>query len=126
MAATPKMMVIDDQETLREVLSLSLEQEGYVVETFRDGTSALERMKEERFHVVITDLRVKNGIDGIEILRRVRGLYPETSVIIVTAYASLGVITDAFREEAHDFFTKPIRIPELKASIRRALPDYRD
>jgi len=124
MATTPKMMVIDDQKTLREVLSLSLKQEGYVVETFRDGASALKRIKEEPFHVVITDLRMQNGTDGIEILRTVRRLYPETSVIIVTAYASLGVVTDAFREEAHDFFTKPIRIAELKASIRRALPDH--
>ncbi len=125
MVTIPKMIVIDDQKNLRDVLSLSLEREGYAVETFRDGASALERMKKEQFHVVITDLRMNNGTDGIEILRTVRQLYPKTSVIIVTAYASLGVITEVFREEAYDFFTKPIRIPELKASIRRVLPDYR-
>ncbi|NOY52290.1 MAG: response regulator [Deltaproteobacteria bacterium] len=117
----PKMMVIDGQATLREEIRLALKREGYEVETFRGGASALNRMKRKQFNVVITDLRM-HGTDGIEVLRTVKSLYPETSVIIITAYASLGVVTDALREGVHDFFTKPIRINELKASILRALP----
>ncbi len=125
MTTTPKILVIDDQKPLREVITLALKREGYEVEAFRDGRSALERMEQERFNVVITDLRM-NGTDGMEVLRKVKRLYPETSVIIITAYASLGVITDAMRDNAHDFFTKPIRISELTASIRRALPEDDD
>jgi DNA-binding NtrC family response regulator len=61
------------------------------------------------------------GIDGMEVLRTVKSLYPETKVIMITAFANLDTAIEALRGDVHDFFPKPVKIKELKASIQRAL-----
>ncbi len=115
-----KIMVIDDEKIVGDMSKLSLEQEGYTVETFLSAEPALERLKEEEFDVVVTDLKMK-GIDGMEVLRTVKRLYPKTKVIMITAFANLDAAIEALRGDVHDFFPKPVRIKELKASIQRAL-----
>jgi DNA-binding NtrC family response regulator len=118
-------MIIDDEKIVGDMAKLSLEQEGYAVETFLNGESALERLKEKSFAVVITDLKMK-GIDGLEVLRTVKQLYPKTVVIMITAFANLDVAIEALRDDVHDFFPKPVKIKELKASILRALEKQAD
>ncbi|SPQ00382.1 Response regulator receiver protein [Candidatus Sulfobium mesophilum] len=115
-----KIMIIDDEKIVGDMAKLSLEQEGYVVETFLSAEPALERLKEEKFDVVVTDLKMK-GIDGMEVLRTVKRLYPKTKVIMITAFANLDSAIEALRGDVHDFFPKPVRIKELKVSIQRAL-----
>ena len=115
-----KIMIIDDEKIVGDMAKLSLEQEGYVVETFLSAEPALERLKEEKFDVVVTDLKMK-GIDGMEVLRIVKRLYPKTKVIMITAFANLDAAIEALRGDVHDFFPKPVRIKELKVSIQRAL-----
>jgi len=115
-----RIMVIDDEKIVGDMSRLSLEQEGYTVETFLSAEPALERLKEEEFDVVVTDLKMK-GIDGMEVLRTVKRLYPKTKVIMITAFANLDAAIEALRGDVHDFFPKPVRIKELKASIQRAL-----
>lgn len=90
------------------------------METFLDGASALERLKSKPFRVVVTDLKMK-GVDGLEVLRTVKKLYPDTVVIMITAFANLDVAIEALRDDVHDFFPKPVKLKELKASIERAL-----
>ncbi len=114
------IMIIDDEKIVGDMAKLSLEQEGYDVETFLNGESALERLKEKKFNVVVTDLKMK-GIDGLEVLRTVKQLYPETVVIMITAFAHLDVAIEALRGDVFDFFPKPVKIKELKESIRKAL-----
>jgi DNA-binding NtrC family response regulator len=115
-----RIMVIDDEKIVGDMAKMSLDQEGYIVETFLNGESALARMKEEKFDIVVTDLKMK-GINGMEVLRAIKSHYPETKVIMITAFANLDAAIEAFRGEVHDFFPKPVRINELKASIKRAL-----
>jgi DNA-binding NtrC family response regulator len=115
-----KIMVIDDEKIVCDMAKLSLEQEGYSVETFLNAEPALERLKNEKFDVVVTDYKMK-GIDGMEVLRAVRALYPETKVIMITAFANLDTAIEALRGDVHDFFPKPVKIKELKSSIQRAL-----
>ncbi len=115
-----RIMVIDDEKIVGEMAKLSLEQEGYHVETFLNAEPALARLKETRFDVVVTDLKMK-GIDGMEVLRTVKKLYPDTQVIMITAFANLDSAIEALREQVYDFFPKPVKIKELKASIARAL-----
>ncbi|MCL4475723.1 MAG: response regulator [Nitrospirae bacterium] len=115
-----RIMVIDDEKIVGDMAKMSLEQEGYVVETFLNAEPALARLKEQKFDVVVTDYKMK-GIDGMEVLRTVKGLYPETKVIMITAFANLDTAIEALRGDVHDFFPKPVKIKELKASIRRAL-----
>ena len=114
------IMIIDDEKIVGDMAKLSLEQDGYEVETFLNGESALERLKEKQFAVVVTDLKMK-GIDGLEVLRTVKRLYPGTKVIMITAFANLDVAIEALRDDVHDFFPKPVKIKELKQSILKAL-----
>jgi len=116
------ILIIDDEKIVCDMMKLSLEQEeGYEVESFLNGTEALERLKEKKFNMVVTDFKMK-GIDGLEVLRTVKQLYPKTAVIMITAFANLDVAIEALREDVHDFFPKPIKIKDLKESIRKALP----
>jgi len=115
-----RIMVIDDEKIVGDMAKLSLEQEGYQVETFLNAEPALKRMQEEKFDVVVTDYKMK-GIDGMEVLRTVKDRYPATQVIMITAFANLDAAIEALRRDVHDFFPKPVKIKELKASIKRAL-----
>jgi len=115
-----RIMVIDDEKIVGDMAKMSLENEGYKVETFINAEPALARLKEEKFDVVVTDYKMK-GINGMEVLRTVKSLYPETKVIMITAFANLDTAIEALRGDVHDFFPKPVKIKELKASIGRAL-----
>jgi DNA-binding NtrC family response regulator len=115
-----RIMVIDDEKIVGYMAKMSLEQDGYIVETFLNAEPALSRLNEEKFDVVVTDYKMK-GIDGMEVLRTVKKLYPETKVIMITAFANLDTAIEALRGDVHDFFPKPVKIKELKASIHRAL-----
>jgi DNA-binding NtrC family response regulator len=118
--AQSKIMVIDDEKIVGDMAKMSLELEGYAVETFLNAEPALRRLQQEKFDVVVTDYKMK-GIDGMEVLRTVRSLYPGTQVIMITAFANLDAAIEALRRDVHDFFPKPVKIKELKASIKRAL-----
>jgi DNA-binding NtrC family response regulator len=115
-----RVMIIDDERIVGDMAKMSLEQDGYLVETFLNGETALARLGQERFDVVVTDLKMK-GIDGMEVLKAVKALRPGTPVIMITAFANLDTAIAALRGEVHDFFPKPVKIKELKASIGRAL-----
>jgi DNA-binding NtrC family response regulator len=115
-----RIMIIDDEKIVGDMAKMALEKEGFAVETFINAEPALERLKVMGFDVVVTDLKMK-GIDGMEVLRRVKNQYPETKVIMITAFANLDTAIEALREDVYDFFPKPVRIKELKASIQRAL-----
>lgn len=116
----PQIMVIDDEKIVCDMSKLSLEQSGYEVETFLSAEPALDRLKEKKFDVIVTDYKMK-GLDGMDVLKNVKNLYPDTKVIMITAFANLETAIEALRSDVHDFFPKPVKIKELKASIERAL-----
>lgn len=115
-----RIMVIDDEKIVGDMAKISLEQDGYEVETFLNPAPALSRLQEMKFDVVVTDYKMK-GIDGMEVLKTVKTLYPDTKVIMITAFANLDTAIEALRGDVHDFFPKPVKIRELKESIRKAL-----
>jgi len=113
-------MVIDDENIVGKMIKIVLEKDGYDVELFFNPHPALARVKEEKFDVVITDLKMK-GIGGLEVLRKVKKECPETKVIMLTAFASLDTAVNALHDKVDDFFPKPARIKDIKASIERLL-----
>ena len=117
-----RIMIIDDEKIVGDMAKISLEDEGYEVETFLTAAPALARLKEAAFDIVVTDLKMK-GIDGLEVLSTVKELYPQTKVIMITAFANLDVAVEAIKGDVFDFFPKPVKIKELKASIRKALTE---
>jgi len=113
-----EILIIDDEQIVCTMCKKVLEADGYQVETFTDSVQALERIKEKRFDVVITDLKMEN-VDGMDIL--VNNRYPDAKVIMLTAYATLDAAIEAIREKIFDFFPKPVKIDELKKAIKKAL-----
>jgi DNA-binding NtrC family response regulator len=115
-----EIIVIDDEKIVCNMCQRVLEAEGYQVEAFTDSVLALERIMAKRFDIVVTDLKMEK-VSGMDILREVNERYPETKVIMLTAYATLDAAIEAIREKIFDFFPKPVKIEDLKNSIKKAL-----
>lgn len=115
-----RIMVIDDENIVGKMIQSSFEQDGYIVEPFINPAKALARLKEEEFHMVITDLKMKD-IDGMEVLNTIKKERPQIKVIMITAFASMDTAVEAFRKSVDDFFAKPIKIADLKTTVKRLL-----
>lgn len=115
-----KVLVVDDEDTLRYFLRLELEGRGYNVTEANSGERALEFIKRIVFDVALLDLRMA-GVDGLEVMRQLRKRSPQTAVIILTAYASLSSAIEALRHGAHDYVLKPFDTNELLASVADAI-----
>jgi len=112
-----KIMILDDEESLIKWLSYALEQKGYDVFATTEPKTALQTLKEERFDIVISDIRMPE-IDGFAFLKKVRKIYPDIPVIFITAYGSMESAINALRDKASDYILKPFGIDELLLRIR--------
>ncbi len=117
-----KILVVDDEKIVGDMAKVILTKEGYEVETFTDSQLALEALQRTPYDLVVTDLMMEQ-VSGMDILREVNRLYPNTKVIMLTAYATLDATIEAIRERIFDFFPKPVKIEELKKSVKKALGD---
>jgi two-component system, NtrC family, response regulator PilR len=116
----PRILVVDDERSMREFLEIMLQKDGYIVQCAEDGKSALELFQREPFDLIITDIRMK-PVDGLEVLRRCKAIAPQTVVIIISAYASAETAVAAMKEGAYDYLPKPFKIEEMRAVIQNAL-----
>ncbi|MCS6897322.1 MAG: sigma-54 dependent transcriptional regulator, partial [Nitrospira sp.] len=119
-----KILVVDDEESLRDVLSIMLKRTGYAVTSVGDGGEAVELLNKEIFDLVITDLRMPT-IDGLEVLKAAKSASPETVVLVITAFASAESAVEAMKQGAYDYLTKPFQIDEVQLIIRNALEKRR-
>jgi two-component system, NtrC family, response regulator PilR len=115
-----KILVVDDDKGIRELLEIMLVREGYEVTTSGEPAKALQRCRKEHFDLVITDLKMPK-IDGIEFLKIVKEISPETMVILITAYASGETAVNAMKEGAYDYIEKNFDIDDLKTIVANAL-----
>jgi two-component system response regulator PilR (NtrC family) len=115
-----RILVVDDDQGMREFLEIMLTREGYRVSTAGDAGKALGRCRKEKFDLIITDLKMPK-MDGIGFLREVKELAPETMVILITAYASGETAVTAMKEGAYDYIEKDFAIEDLKRIVRNAL-----
>ncbi len=113
---THQILVVDDEKTLRHFLRLHLEEQGYQVSEAADGKTALKLIDNNSFDVALVDLRLTD-MNGLDVVRHLRRVAPTTSVIILTAYATLDSAIEALRQDAHDYLTKPFDTTELLASV---------
>jgi len=119
-----KILVVDDEQSLRDVLSIMLKRAGYAVTSAMDGEEAIELLNKEIFDLVITDLRMPK-IDGMEVLKAVKSASPGTVVLIITAFASADSAVEAMKQGAYDYLTKPFQVDEVQLIIRNALEKRR-
>jgi DNA-binding NtrC family response regulator len=119
-----RILLIDDDTSLREVLAYTLREQGHEVETAADGSSGLALLERALPDAVITDLKMP-GIDGLEVLRRVHEVDPALPVIVLTAFGSIEDAVAAMRDGAHDYLTKPYNRDELRLTVEKALEKRR-
>jgi DNA-binding NtrC family response regulator len=115
-----KVLIVDDELNMRTVLKAMLKKEGYDVVTAADGLEALKFLKEEKFAVVATDLKMP-GLDGMGLLGRIMQDDPSLPVIILTAYGTVANAVDALKKGAFDYLTKPFEQDELKTVVLKAV-----
>jgi len=120
----PSILVIDDKESMRQMLAKTLESEGFEVDTARDGERGLDKAKEKRFDLILTDLKLPK-MDGLEVLSSIKDLDPEVAVIVMTAYGTIETAVQAIKQGAFDFLTKPFDVDHLHVLIQRALENRR-
>src|SRR5262245_31077454 len=116
----PTVLVVDDEPGIVESLEKIFEREELSVATAPSGEDALAILQKQPIDVVLTDLRMAR-LSGLDLLRTVRAEYPETEVVLMTAYATVENAVEAMREGAYDVITKPFRKPMVTRSVRRAL-----
>jgi len=121
MSLTPlQVLIADDEEGMRFVLTELIGNLGYHVSEADDGLKALKELRNRRFDLAILDINMP-GMSGMDVLREARGIDPDLIVLVITAYGTPELALEAMREGAYDYFTKPFEVQELRITIQRAL-----
>src|SRR6266571_2670137 len=115
-----RVLVVDDERSMRELLAIMLRQAGHEVTLAEGGEQAVEVLKNESFDLVITDLRMRK-VDGLGVLRAAKEHSPSAVVLVVTAFASTETAVEAMKLGAYDYVTKPFKLDEIKLTIANAL-----
>ncbi|MGH7846299.1 MAG: response regulator, partial [Candidatus Binatia bacterium] len=124
-------MIVEDHDRLREQLAKFYEQEGYRVATAGSGEAAAERLSKDQFAIVLSDVKMP-GIDGFQLTRHIREKYPQTDVILITAFGNVKDAVEAMKLGASDYITKPFQpeairfVSEKLIEKRRLLEEVRE
>jgi len=114
------ILIVDDEEIVRESLASWLEEDGYEVKVAENAARALERLPEKEWNLAMVDLKMP-GMDGIELMDEIRKIKPETIVIIMTAYATVDTAVQAMKKGAYDYIVKPFNPEDLSMTIRKII-----
>ena len=118
------ILVVDDEQGTRDLLREIMEKEGYIVHEAQDGRNALDRLEKQTVDIILSDIQMPS-MDGIELLGQVRVLYPETQVILLTAYGSMSTAVEGIKAGAFDYISKPFVLEEVRLLVKRALEHKR-
>jgi excisionase family DNA binding protein len=120
----PRVLVLDDEQAIRDLVSKYLATAEYDVETVEDGPAALERLRASAdtspFDLLITDLKM-SGMDGLSVIRETRRHFPDLPIIIITAYSTEASAIEAINLGVSGYLTKPFRVPEVLKQAEKAL-----
>ncbi len=115
-----RILVVDDEESIREFLDIMLRKEGYEVTLAEDGQKAIDILAKKSVDMVISDLQMPN-VTGIELLKKVRDQYPDLLFMMITAFGTTDTAVEAMKLGAYDYITKPFKIDEVRLNIQNAL-----
>ena len=114
-----RLLIVDDDQEMLSVLQNLFLQEGYLVEVSHNGKEAISKCRDAVFDIIVTDI-IMPGASGLDVLREVKKIRPETLVILITGFASLETAIKAIREGAYDYITKPFKLEQLNVAVRNA------
>ncbi len=115
-----RILVVDDEESIREFLEIMLRKEGYEVTCAEDGQKALDILKKKAFDMVVSDLQMPN-LTGLELLKQVKDQYQDMLFMMITAFGTTETAVEAMKLGAYDYLTKPFKIDEVRINIANAL-----
>ena len=115
-----RILVVDDELSMREFLAILLDGEGYLVDQAESAEDALACMDQQRYEMVISDVSMP-GLGGIELLSRIKSQSPETAVLMITAFTTAEQAVEAMKLGAYDYIGKPFKVEEVKVLVRKAL-----
>jgi two-component system, NtrC family, response regulator AtoC len=118
--AKGKILIVDDDPASLTSLSEAMSREGYEVRQAGSGEDALRLDKETEFDVVITDLRMQ-GVDGLQVVRTIKNLHPETVLIVMTGFASMETVVDAISAGAYDYISKPFKLDQMRLKVQQSM-----
>ena len=119
-ADRPRILIVDDEEAVRDLLAKTLTMADYEAETAADGPAALDRLRAAEYDLLITDLKMP-GMDGLSVIREARRIRPDLAVIIITGYSTEASAIEAINLGVAGYLTKPFRLPRILATTARAL-----
>ena len=120
MRPTQRILIVDDEEIVRESLSDWLQKDGYAVETAADGPTALERLADGEWAIALVDLKMP-GMDGLQVLEKSKQRQPGLAVVMITAFATVETAVKAIKLGATDYIVKPFDPEELSLLVHRIL-----
>jgi two-component system, NtrC family, response regulator AtoC len=124
MERSVNILVVDDEEIVRDSLTSWLEEDGYRVEAVESGPRALERLPARSWDLMLVDLKMP-GMDGIQLMNEVRRTHPDLTMIIMTAYATVDTAVKAMKQGAYDYFVKPFNPEDISLAIRKIVEHRR-
>ena len=124
MPSSPRILIVDDEEHIRKILTIMLSKRGYQIEVAANGSQALEKMGQSAFDAVISDVRM-SGMDGLELLSTIKEQNPDQIVIIITAFSSVDTAILAMKQGAYDYISKPFKEDEILLVLEKALERQR-
>jgi len=116
-----RILVVDDEASMREFLTIALGRMGYLVDAVDSAEAALQTFKESSYDVVVTDIRIPGGMNGVELLGELKEADPAVQVILITAYASVDTAVKAVQLDALDYIIKPFKVEQINTRIERAM-----
>jgi len=119
-----RILVVDDERSMRDFLSIMLSREGHDVATAQNGAEALQAVQSEIFDLLITDVKMP-GVDGMDVLKTTRETSPDTVVVMITAFATAETAVEAMKLGAADYIIKPFKVDELKLIVNNSLEKRR-
>ncbi|MBN2601662.1 MAG: sigma-54-dependent Fis family transcriptional regulator, partial [Candidatus Marinimicrobia bacterium] len=111
-----KILVVEDNVSLRSGIVTTLEKDGYTVDSASDGDEGLRKTRSSSWNLVITDIKMPK-VDGITLFKTVKSHFPAIDVIVITAFATVDIAVDTIKNGAEDFITKPFPLAELRAKV---------
>lgn len=120
----PRVLVVDDEKFIRDILADFLGMEGYIVRTAEDGTSAVQELARARYDLVISDLKMPK-MGGLELLKEVSRSHPDTLTVIMTGFGTVETAIDAMKRGAYDYILKPFKVEEIVHIVQRGLEKRR-
>lgn len=116
----PRILVVDDEESIREFLQIMLKKEGYEISLAEDGQKAIETLQKKTFDMVISDLQMPH-VTGMELLKHVKDNYPDLVFMMITAFGTTENAVEAMKMGAYDYLTKPFKLDEVRLVVQNAL-----